>query len=184
MTILSILALIGATITAFFFRRGGVYNPIDPTDAPTSPKQPVAASNAQNVYNIAKRSLGHHLTLNPNVPEEEGCAEAVSKILSLAGYSIPVGGLAGVEALIAWMLANKFQEVKQGTVGCVITAHNPDPAITTFAHTGIVMEYGVASNDSRPAYLGRFLENYLGGTSHWEAYFSSHGSVTRFFLPT
>lgn len=154
-----------------------------PGTPPEAPKQPVAESMAQKVYNVAKLSLGQHLSVNPNVPEEEGCANAVSYILRRAGYLVPPLGLPTVEELIAFMLSNGFQEVKQGTAGCVVTAHNPDPAVTTFAHTGIVMEYGIASNDSRPAFLGKFLENYLGGTTHWEAYFTAHGSVTRYFLP-
>ena len=148
-----------------------------------APKQPVTVSKAQTLYSLAKEALGSHLTLNQNVPEEEGCAEAVSVLLERCGYPIPQEGIPSVNGLIDFMLAQGFQEVKEGTPGCVITAHNPDPSVPTAAHVGIVMEYGVASNDSRPAFLGKFWENYLDGTKHWEAYFTANGSVTRFFLP-
>lgn len=191
LSILGTLAALGITVWRMYYYRSMPSTDSLNTPAPEvppsmpvqAPKQPVAESKAQTLYNLAKEALGSHLTLNPNVPEEEGCAEAVSVLLERCGYPIPQGGIPSVNGLIDFMLANGFQEVKDGTPGCVITAHNPDSTVPTAAHVGIVMEYGVASNDSRPAFLGKFWENYLDGTKHWEAYFTIHNSVTRFFLP-
>ncbi len=137
----------------------------------------------ENVYSIAAARLGEHLTMNESVDPSDGCAEAISFILSHAGYTIPPLGIPLVKDLIDWMLANGFVEATEPTPGCIITAHNADPNVTDFAHAGIVLKYGIGSNDSRPAYLGRFMENY-SSVEHWKSYFDvMHSSVTRFFIP-
>lgn len=135
------------------------------------------------IYNEAKSCLGKHLTLNPNVPPEVGCAEAVSFILLNCGYDIPAGGIPTVQGLIDWMLASgKFQEKKQASVGCVVTATgNPQ-----FAHIGIALQYGVGSNTSdtdvqKGLKQGMFQENYPS-VEEWQSSFETHGSDSRFFV--
>lgn len=132
----------------------------------------------RNIYQVAKENLGRHLSLNQTVPEEEGCAEAVSWILLNAGHSIPHGGLQSVNALIMWMKENGFVETHQATPGAVITAHNPNRNNPNYAHTGICMQYGIASNTSA---TGLFKENYT--YKGWEAAFGTHGSISRYFVP-
>lgn len=139
----------------------------------------------QRVYNAAKNSLGEHLTMNPNVPNDVGCAEAVSAVLHKAGYDLPEEGEAGVNALIAWMLKQGFIEKAAPEPGDVITAHSPDHNDPTYAHCGIVLKYGIASNTSFNELgfsAGRFQENYnLGG---WNRYFKQkHKCQVRFFQP-
>jgi hypothetical protein len=41
MTILAIISAIGAAISAFFFRKGGIYNRIEPIDIPEAPILPI-----------------------------------------------------------------------------------------------------------------------------------------------
>lgn len=129
-----------------------------------------------DIYNVAKAHLGKHLTLNNAVSDEVGCAESVSFCLLNAGFNIPIGGLASVNGLIAWLLANGFKEVENPQIGAIITAHNPDPTDINFAHTGICGKYGIMSNTSSN---GIFAENY--SYSNWDSYFSSNGSKTRYF---
>ena len=154
--------------------------PVQPVlPMPSTPQKPVQANiMPQKVYAAAKRCLGQHLTLNSSVPEDVGCAEAVSKVLEEAGYILPPSGIPNVNGLIDWMLKEGFVEHTSASIGDVITAHNPDLANPNYAHTGIVLEYGIASNDSSN---GRFNENY--SVDSWVRSFAIHKSVTRYFTP-
>lgn len=135
-------------------------------------------SKAQQVYETAVSALGKHLTLNDAVNPETGCAEAVSWILRNCDYTLPPGGIPTVLGLIAWMKEQGFEETDVATPGCIITASgNPE-----HAHIGIIMKYGVASNDSRPQFLGKFLENYRS-VATWSAAFAVDKSVTSIFIP-
>lgn len=129
------------------------------------------------IYYAAKEHLGEHLSLNPSIPAEVGCCEAVSYILKASGYQLPTQGIAGVNALIAWMLQNGFTEQSYPSVGGIVTAHSPDADNVNFAHCGVILKYGIASNDSMN---GLFLEDYTLAT--WKQYFTTeNGSVTRYF---
>ena len=149
------------------------YIPIPPPEPPIS--QNLAP---QRVYEAAKANLGKHITLDSDVPEEVGCVEAVSYVLKEAGYTLPNKGIAGVNALIAWMEKQGFKEITTSSVGCIITAHSPDVNNPNFAHAGVCLKYGIASNTSAN---GRFTQNY--SYSGWLRYFSVHGSQTRYFEP-
>lgn len=135
----------------------------------------------QNLYNVARKDLGLSLydKLNPNIPEEEGCAETVSFILKQAGYVVPLDGIPTVNGLIGWMLANGFIEQSQNAAGYIIAAHNANHSITTFAHIGICLKYGIGSNNSN---TGIFDEHYTYNS--WYLYFGGKGgSLTRYFSP-
>lgn len=132
------------------------------------------------IYYTAKEHLGEHLTLNPSVGPEEGCCEAVSYILKAAGHQLPIGGIAGVDALIAWMLQNGFTEQSYPSIGGIVTAHSLDPSNVNFAHVGVVLKYGIGSNNSAGPMQGKFTENY--SIPNWLQYFTTeNGSVTRYF---
>lgn len=129
------------------------------------------------LYIVAKEHLGDHLTLNPSVPAEVGCAEALSYLLKAAGYAIPSGGIQNVNGVISWLLANGFTEQDYPTVGGIITAHNADLSVTTYAHIGVVLKYGIGSNDSN---TGLFMEKYT--IDSWKEYFVTEGgSTARYF---
>ena len=153
-------------------------HPMPPEPTPSPVLTPASPTSAGKLYSVAKLCLGEHLTLNPSVPEEEGCAEAVSYLLRQAGYHVPTTGIQGVLALTNWMLANGFKETITPIPGCVITAHSVNQLNTTFAHAGVVLQHGVGSNTSSN---GLFQENYT--LASWHLYFGNGGSKTRYFSP-
>ena len=149
------------------------------------PSTPPTNTGADKVYKTALAYLEKHLTLNDTVPEEVGCAEAVSFVLRAAGYEMPTLGIPSVNGLIDWMTANSFEESKVYGTGYVITAHNPDRTKSDYAHIGICGERWIMSNTSynAPAGLvkGKWQANY--SPAKWIAYFGSQGSQTRYFKP-
>lgn len=130
------------------------------------------------VYNAAKANIGQHLTLDPSVSPDVGCAEALSYVLHQAGYTMPPKGIPGVNAMIAWMLGKGFREVTVPLPGTIITAHNPVYTVTSGAHIGVVMRFGICSNTSA---TGHWDENYT--INSWRKYYQQLGSETRFFVP-
>lgn len=118
------------------------------------------------IYNTAVTCVEKHITLDPSVPAELGCAEAVSYILKLSGFTLPAEGIAGTAALYTWLEQN-FTPVSVPQYGDVIISPsgmsvNGSP----HGHTGIVAKYGILSNDSDS---GLFLEKYI--LASWAAYF-------------
>lgn len=135
-----------------------------------------------NLYSRAVLLLGQHLTMDNAVPAIEGCAEAVSRVLELAGYSIPAGGIPNVNGIIKWALNNGFEEIYTPQYGCIITAHSPNVNNPNWAHTGITLKQGIASNNSFGGKIGQFSENY--SYEGWDSFFGTiHGSITRYFRP-
>jgi hypothetical protein len=94
----------------------------------------------QKIYDIAKENIGNHMTLNPAIPAEEGCAEAVSKILSLAGVAnIPTTGIPGTATLFEWLNTNtNFERLSAPTAGAIIVSATGSGNGTVSSHTGIV----------------------------------------------
>jgi len=144
------------------------------------PETPMDNPQADKVYDCAKLSLGEHLTLDPSVPDEVGCCEAVSFVLKQAGYDVGIKGIPGVNALITWLLeSGKFKEVSDPQPGCIITSHSLLNHIPVVAHAGVVLQHGIGSNNS---WTGLFQENYT--ISSWEHYFLNVNNCDeRFFLP-
>lgn len=180
----TLIGSLGAIWVAFALadRTAPVEPPISPNPPPT-PMPPKPASTPpppptkrEVVYAIAKAHIGQHLTLDPSVPAEVGCVEALSRVLKEAGYALPPRGIQGVNALIVWMIAKGFKEVSASVTGCVITAHSPNEANTAGAHVGVVMQFGICSNSSAN---GRWEENYTIHT--WIRAFPQ--STTRYFVP-
>lgn len=131
-----------------------------------------------DIYNIAADCVRNprHLTLNHMVPNEVGCCEAVSWILLNAGFKIPHGGIAGVNDLIDWMIDNGFEEMGAPIPGAIVTAHSPNLRNTAYAHAGVVLQFGMGSNNSA---TGKFEQNY--SLASWDRYFGGHGSKSRYF---
>ncbi len=183
------LAAISGAITALMRQyKIGPWNPqntvaLDFTQSPQAsipPKNilPQPLLPTDRLYNVAKSLLGQKLT--DNVDPSVGCAESVSNVLIRSGYNNPK--IPTVNGLITWMLANGFTETILPLSGCVITTHRKDVNDPQFAHCGIIMRFGVASNDSRPQFLGTFRENY-SSVQAWRASYAIHNSVTRYFIP-
>lgn len=110
------------------------------------------------IYNEAKACLGQHITLNPAVSPEVGCAEAVSYVLLKAGIAaIPQAGIAGTAQLYTWLSTNPhFIRVEAPEQGAVIISPTGLGNGTVEGHTGILgafgvqfpNEYGILSNNS------------------------------------
>lgn len=168
--LLVVFAAVGSGITALFYK---FYMPKQvPEDLPIQsppppapirvPIQPLPYTAADRVYKAAVMNRGKKLTLDPSVPPEVGCCEALSVILKDAQYGMPLRGIPGVNAFIEWMVAKGFPEIAlaEAKPGDIITAHSPVLTNPEGAHIGVLMKYGICSNDSRPEYLGLWIENY------------------------
>lgn len=129
----------------------------------------------EKIYNTAVANLGQHLTLDPSVAFEVGCAEAVSKVLQLAGVQgIPQRGYAGTDDLFQWLKVNKnFVQTAQPQWGGIVVS----PTIgSNHGHCGIILKRGIASNDSSN---GKFNENY--SVDSWVNVFENKGLATYYF---
>lgn len=132
------------------------------------------------IYNAAKASLGKHLTLDPSVPFDVGCAEAVSTVLLSAGVNgIPQRGFAGTWDLFQWLSTNKqfIQSVGPEYGGVIISPTDPK-APQNHGHTGIILQHGIGSNSSA---TGLFNENYT--YAGWVTSFQARGLPTYYFSP-
>lgn len=137
---------------------------------------------ATKVYNLAKNSLGKHITLNENIPHDVGCAEAISYILKNAGISgIPEAGIAGTATLYQFLSINpQFKRINAPEKGAIIISPTGSGNGTVTGHTGIlgglsVMywgDYGICSNNSDS---GLFLE--LWTLKKWYANYGTMGAL-------
>lgn len=119
------------------------------------------------IYNTAAAALGKHITLDPSVPPDLGCAEAVSYVLKMSGFLLPEAGIAGTSALYIWLQRN-FIPVTNPIFGDIIISPTGFSSIgSSHGHTGIVAKYGILSNDSD---TGLFLEKYT--LTSWHQYFA------------
>lgn len=115
------------------------------------------------IYNEAKACLGMHITLNPNVPADVGCMEAVSFVLQKSGITgIPTTGFAGTAQGYEWLLSNSaFKLIPQPEQGAIVISPTGygrptnDPLYVE-GHVGILgafglqfpNEFGILSNNS------------------------------------
>ena len=138
------------------------------------------------IYQVVKDNLGTHLTLNENVDPEVGCAEAVSKILQLAGISVPAHGIAGTAALLAWFHANPdFEAITEPEQGAIILSATGTGNGTVEGHTGVIAalgvmyvgDWGICSNDSN---TGTLREQWC--LKDWIQYYQITGGIpTHYF---
>lgn len=194
MTFAAILGIVFTLGTAFLMALMKVYKAgpwLDLTQEDMTPPTPTKTPHTSPVdapmrlYKAASSFIGEHLALDNAVSPEVGCVTAVAFILKACGYNIPKN-MAGTLALIDWMIANGFQETKEYTVGAVVTAHNPNPNIKTDVHVGICGNNWIMSNTSyddpsKGLKQGIFQANFK--KENWAPYYTSKGSVTRFFVP-
>lgn len=107
------------------------------------------------IYQALLANLGKHLTLNPSVSPELGCAEAVSAILREIGVEgIPALGFSGTAALNSWVAGSPhFEKIQLPEIGALIIS----PTVgMQHGHTGFfgkfnlmyVNDWGICSNDS------------------------------------
>lgn len=137
----------------------------------------------QTIYTVAKNSLGTHQTLNPEIPIDVGCAEAVSSILKKAGVkNIPELGIPGTASLYDWLSRNPaFKRVQAPEAGAIVVSATGTGNGSVHGHTGIfgkrglmyLGDFGICSNDSQ---TGLFLE--LWSWKRWQQYYMVQGQLT------
>ncbi len=119
-------------------------------------KDPIIAGDAP-LYTLAKAAIGKHLTLDPNIPSDVGCAEAVSYLLWKLGAPIPSKGIAGTAALEAWVVASGlFIKRAHAGIGFLIFSSTGTGNGTVEGHTGVLAffnlqfknDWGILSNNS------------------------------------
>lgn len=136
-----------------------------------------------SLYCLAKSLLGKHLTLDNSVSPDVGCAEAVSKILSLEGIDVPAGGIPGTISLYEWMKSSPlFEEVMQPMEGVIIIS----PTVgSKHGHVGLLgalnvmynNDWGIMSNDSD---TGLLREKW--SLTAWEQYYAQYLGLSIFYF--
>lgn len=130
------------------------------------------------LYTTAVPLLGKHITLNDNVPNEVGCAEAVSYVLKQAGITVPEGGIPGTATLYSFLKNNKsFVESSSYLVGAIIVSPTGMGNDKIPGHTGICANYGILSNNSA---TGLFLETW--NISNWISYYHQYGGLPIYYF--
>lgn len=132
------------------------------------------------IYDVAKASLGQHITLDNTVDPEVGCAESVSYVLKKAGVAgIPQRGFAGTYDLWQWLKTNRqFTETVNPEVGGIVISPTGTSVqgASQHGHVGIILIHGIGSNDSN---TGQFNENYT--YQSWVDSFGKRGFPVYYF---
>lgn len=145
-------------------------------------QQDYHSESSLRIYEIAKGSLGQHLTLNQNVPAELGCAESVSTVLKKSGIpGIPDAGFEGTNELYTFLRGSKsFVQVPNAEDGAVIVSPSligANGQIKVHGHAGICGKYGIMSNESDN---GLFTETW--SYQNWHDYYvNTLGLYVNFF---
>lgn len=109
------------------------------------------------LYTVAKNSLGTKQTLNDSVPSDVGCSEAVSALVSIAGVSIPAGGIAGTSQMYTFLQHSpRFLQIAAPEVGAIIISPTSSTGKIAHGHVGVLamfnvqynQDWGIISNDS------------------------------------
>lgn len=142
---------------------------------------PPAPATDPILYTKAVSCLDKHITLNPAVPADVGCAEAVSYVMRLAGVNDGILGIAGTAQLDAWLVSSPlFKKVLAPTPGAILVSPTGSGNGEVEGHTGIVAkfnvqypnDYGVLSNNSNN---GLFMEQW--SISAWAKNYHSKGGL-------
>lgn len=140
----------------------------------------------EKIYTQAKLHLGQHLTLNNAIPAEVGCAEAVSKVLSLAGISDGSHGISGTASLYEWLVASPlFEKVDEPEQGAIILSPTGMGNGSVEGHTGIIGSFGlnfpntwgIMSNESA---TGKFME--IWSWPRWEENYGTVGNLPIYYF--
>lgn len=137
----------------------------------------VPATPVSSIYTVAKNALHTHITLDPSVPADVGCAEAVSYVLKNAHVpNFPVAGFPGTAALWQWCQSNMLSVATPQAGDVVISPSGTSSKGVAHGHTGIVAMQGILSNDSD---TGLFMEKYT--VASWQQFFGVQNGFPVFF---
>lgn len=141
----------------------------------------------ETLYNLAKSLLGLHLTLDNSIPQDTGCAEAISKILSLEGINdIGASGIPGTASLYQWLKSHpSFEEVTAPNEGVIIISPTGMGSGKVEGHVGILgkfnvqynQDWGIMSNDSN---TGLLREQW--SLNAWKQYYAGYGGLPIFLF--
>ncbi len=122
-----------------------------------------------DLYNLSKSYIGKYLTLNPTVPKNVNCCQAMSFVLKSAGYNIPKNGISGTWDMKQWLDKNfvKIDTPKIGSIMIAVSGTGSKPE-----YRGHVFVYGneaSMSNDSttglwKAHWLNKNAKHYYGKT--------------------
>jgi hypothetical protein len=136
----------------------------------------------QKLFNEALQNVGVHLTLNNAVPTEVGCAEAVSKLLSLCEISDGLTGIAGTAALYEWLLTcGKFTKVTLPEQGAIIVSPTGSGNNSVEGHTGVFGRFNVEYKNDWTIYSNNSATGNLGYQwcyERWLAYYHLAGGLS------
>lgn len=174
-------ALLGSTAYYYYIKKPSMQPEPQPVPEPENPEPTL------DLLTVAKANLGKHLTLNPNVSAEVGCAEAMSKIFYLAGLDVPTLGIESTTAMLKWLKESfHFKEVELPEAGAVAIAATGSGNGLIRGHVGILggfavqfpHDFGLLSNDSNS---GLFLE--LWRLANFVKYYETYGGMkVRYFI--
>lgn len=185
LTVMGFITAALGGLSAWLFRKGGAYNPLDveTSDSPPAIETPPveAITGSQRIYNEARANMGKKLTLDTTVPAEVGCAQAVSKILRNCGYPIPRKGISTVSGLNKWFLEHGFTETSTPSLGAIISSRTANGKL---AHIGICGKTHIMSNTSysipaKGLIAGHWDANYT--YKGWKADYAKKGADMRYF---
>lgn len=146
-----------------------------------NPNPPVLTAKQIQINNLLIEYIGKRCTLNPSVPPEVSCAEAVSFLLQKLNINTGTQGIAGTATLLAFALAHPeiFLEIYSpeesallisatGTGNGLVEGHAAFYGAFGRQYTG---DWGIVSNNSQTGLLGEqwsekeWVKNYqqLGG---------------------
>lgn len=116
------------------------------------------------IHDILLSCLDEHCTLNPQVPPDVGCAEAVSFLLAQMGILDGSEGIAGTLALLKWVESQPslFQEIKEPEESALLISATSTGNGFVEGHTGFFgafgiqypNDWGIVSNNSNTGLLG------------------------------
>lgn len=135
------------------------------------------------IHDVLVTYLGKRCTLNPQIPPDVSCAEAVSFLLKELGIEDGTTGIAGTASLLAWVVAQPqlFQEVYAPEESALLISATGTGNGLVEGHTGFfgalgtqyAGDWGIVSNNSQTGLLGE-----QWSWKEWTANYTQLGGIT------
>lgn len=146
--------------------------------------KPPMPTKQESLYNLAKSSIGVHLSLDETVPWMVGCAEAVSSLLLRFGApGMPLKGIQGTPELLHFLQnCPAFKAANTYIPGNIIvcpTERNAQGAIISKVrgHVGICGKNSIMSNNSE---TGKWDTQW--DIQRWTDYYNTYGGIPIYYF--
>lgn len=116
------------------------------------------------IHDVLVTWIGKRCTLNPQIPPDVSCAEAVSFLLKELGIEDGPTGIAGTAALLSWVESQPslFKEVFEPEESALLISATGTGNGRVEGHTGFYgafglqyfLDWGIVSNNSQTGLLG------------------------------